>query len=885
MNERAMKQAWIAMAVLMGMTVASAMAEESAYATDKRAHSGQFTIDPPTLNCLGFAWAIAGDSNRNATAKVEYRQKGEAAWHPAQPLLRIGGQHTGRSQDYIDYLVPNMLAGSILDLKEDTEYEVRVTLQDPDGVDGEAVKTVTVRTRAVPRDPEGGHVHEVYPPDSKSDWTHHKHPSLYTAYYGGIANMGDHNIAQENPIKPGDTILVHAGVYKTNRYCYTDRLALTPDGTYWLTVKGTREKPIVIKGAGDGEAIFDGDNADFLFNVMAADYHTFENLTFRNCGTAIMAGKKDVLACVGLTVRNCKFEDVRQGIYSLSNRARDYYIADNIFIGRNARQRLTNWGTADDKFMQSYGCIQIHGTGHVVTHNSIAFFWDGINFGTYGTPEPGYECRANDVIENDLRMIIDDPIETDGNVRNVRVLRNRIIYGATAISAQPIFGGPAYYIRNVTANAGGFKFQEDYPSGLLAYHNTFLGNNCVSRGLYSNAHFLNNLFLPTDNSPTQPNKDKPWYFYTGRLMSYPDPIGDTTSDYNGYGIGIHFKTSKCDPFTPIVDKNRDPWWPLKSYPNLKEDKIYETLDEIRVATGQDQHSRMVDYDVFKDLKPSKSPQINIDGNKNYELNPAGAAVDACIPLANINDGFTGKAPDLGAWELGKPVPTYGTRVKADADYWWSIAGPQTGENPPAAQNNDWQTVISKENSFDFVFLRGTDRVFTTSILASATGWRGVQLQSNQKATGDELALSAPLAMGSESGQVILLKSRVWKSGEKEISFNYELSADKDVPLQQIISRIILDDQFKEGEVLLKHRDGTEGKLPLDVGGPGGQPESGTLVFRFKKIGDVTMTIDPPALIQYDHKFKFQLAGDVFKAGKKSFTITYHLPGPVKLLIN
>jgi len=868
--------------IIVGTMAASTLSAESANTTDNRTRPGQLTIDPPTLNCLGFAWAIEGDSNRNATAKVDYREKGETAWHPAQPLLRTGGQHVGNIVHEEDYTVPNQLAGSILDLKEDTEYEARITLQDPDGVEGEAVKTVTMRTRAVPRDPEGGHVYHVSP---KPNWTKNISSSLNRAYYGGISNHGDHNIIHGRMPQPGDTILVHAGVYKSNRFCYTDDMAIGPFGTYWLTAKGTREKPIVIKGAGDGEAIFDGDNADFLFNVMAADYHTFENLTFRNCGTAIMAGQKDIAACVGLTVRNCKFEDVRQGIYSLSNRARDYYIADNIFIGRNARQRLTGWGDANDKFMQSYGCIQIHGSGHVVTHNSIAFFFDGINFGTYGAPEPGHECRANDVIENDLRMIIDDPIETDGNARNVRVLRNRIAYGGTTISAQPIFGGPAYYIRNVSANTNGaLKFQEEYPSGLLTYHNTFLCRNVNGRGLYSNAHYLNNLFLPTDNSPTQPNKGKPWYIYTGRIMAYPDPIGETTSDYNGYGIGMHFKTSPFDPFPPILDKSRDPWWPLKGYPDPKTEKIYETLDEIRAVTGQDQHSRMVDYDVFKDLKPSKSPAINIDENKNYELNPKGAAVDAGIPLANINDGFTGKAPDLGAWELGKPIPAYGTRVKADAEYWWSVAGPQNGENHAAAENGEWQAVISKENSFDFVFLRGTDRVFTTSILASATGWRGVTVQSNQKATGDELALSAPLAMGSESGQVILLKSRVWKSGEKEISFNYELSSDKDVPLQQIISRIILDDQFKEGEVLLKHRDGSEGKLPLDIGGPGFQPESGTLVFRFKKIGDVTVTVDPPVVIQYDHKFKFQLAGDVFKAGKKSFTITYHLPGEVKLPI-
>ena len=48
--------------------------------------------------------------------------------------------------------------------------------------------------------------------------------------------------------------------------------------------------PIVIKGAGDGEAIFDGNGNFALFDVSAADYTYFEGLTFRNTDIAICAG-------------------------------------------------------------------------------------------------------------------------------------------------------------------------------------------------------------------------------------------------------------------------------------------------------------------------------------------------------------------------------------------------------------------------------------------------------------------------------------------------------------------------------------------------------------------------------------------------------------------
>ena len=78
-------------------------------------------------------------------------------------------------------------------------------------------------------------------------------------------------------VKPGDTILVHAGLYKYNR---SSTRTIPPvnrtvplDGTYYLTADGTAERPIAIKGAGDGEAIFDGNGNFALFDVQGRRLH------------------------------------------------------------------------------------------------------------------------------------------------------------------------------------------------------------------------------------------------------------------------------------------------------------------------------------------------------------------------------------------------------------------------------------------------------------------------------------------------------------------------------------------------------------------------------------------------------------------------------------
>jgi hypothetical protein len=63
----------------------------------------------------------------------------------------------------------------------------------------------------------------------------------------------------------------------------------------------------------------------------------------------------------------------------------------------------------------------------------------------------------------------------------------------------------------------------------------------------------------------------------------------------------------------------------------------------------------------------KDPQHLYDPARfDFRLKPGSAAVDAGVVLPNINDGFTGSAPDLGAYELNRPLPQYGPRPPAGA---------------------------------------------------------------------------------------------------------------------------------------------------------------------------------------------------------------------------
>ena len=86
--------------------------------------SGEFVIEPATLINLGFEWFVQGDVNRNAAVEVSYRRAGDAAWRPALPLLRLGGERV-YAESRVDVVVPDIFAGSVLDLQPDTRYEVQ----------------------------------------------------------------------------------------------------------------------------------------------------------------------------------------------------------------------------------------------------------------------------------------------------------------------------------------------------------------------------------------------------------------------------------------------------------------------------------------------------------------------------------------------------------------------------------------------------------------------------------------------------------------------------------------------------------------------------------------------------------------------------------------
>ena len=545
---------------------------------------GRFIVDSPTLENLGFRWYVEGDSNRNATVTVAFREPGQDDWSEALPMLRV--HHEISNQDYEPYRVGNLFAGSVLFLKPATDYEVRLIMRDPDGGAPAEPRIVSVATRGEPQAASTGR-------------TIHANPTtgLMAAY---------------EQARPGDVILLQPGVYK---------------GPFELRKSGEPDRPIVFRGAGDGEVILEMDGPQQrsrIVSIAGTDHLLFEDLSFRNAHTAIYSGKP---GSAGITIRRCRISDVIRGISTESENSRDWYIADNEIAGINS----TWYPRPEDYMSPSHTGVNVYGQGHVVCYNRITRFSDSLAIANFGPPVDDVEkhCVAIDFYGNDLSRAQDDTLETDYGCHNVRVYRNRCYNTHTALSTQPFYGGPVYLIRNEAYSITALNFKlNNYPAGILAYNNTV----CAARqgfsppAIWQNGHFRNNLFMGGQ----------------GYAMETGSPSQSSTLDYNGY------RRNAPERFLKWIDAER----------NVGR---YQSIEELHRATGLEEHGLEVDYDIFVGAGPPGEGRTYQPSDYDLRLTSEANCVDAGTTIPQVTNDYSGAAPDLGCNELGRDAPHYGPR--------------------------------------------------------------------------------------------------------------------------------------------------------------------------------------------------------------------------------
>ena len=245
--------------VLTASLVVCLAADSSARAANAAKPLGDPHQDRPTLHSLGIYWIIRGDDNQNASVRLGVPQGGFRALACRAPLFRVE-RRAHLIQEYGSRLdVPDdgwLFAGSVLMLDPGTAYEVKLTLQDPDG--GSTSRTLKTQTRSEPRLSPRARKRYVVPGNGGGAGTRDDP-------FQGLA-------AAQKTAAPGDLFLLGPGIY---------------EGTWEIRKSGTPERPIVWRGQEPGAAIIDAQGRASKRpgqGISASGSHDvwFENLTIRN---------------------------------------------------------------------------------------------------------------------------------------------------------------------------------------------------------------------------------------------------------------------------------------------------------------------------------------------------------------------------------------------------------------------------------------------------------------------------------------------------------------------------------------------------------------------------------------------------------------------------
>ncbi len=382
---------------------------------------------------------------------------------------------------------------------------------------------------------------------------------------------------------------------------------------------GTAESPRVYRSR-DGAAVYD------FIDLTGKKFIWLWGLSIRSSGTNNRAAVK-MNNSEGIVIRHCAIE-AQYGIVAYDPGTTDSYIGDNVITGQVAWADSTMGADGDN---EGEG-IQITGPGNVIAYNKVGHFRDAISL---MEDEGAVNQVSEDIYGNDIEVGADDAIEADFCAGNCRIEGNRIVNSYVGVSSQPGLGGPTYILRNAMYNAvhAAFKLKR-FSQGDVVMHTPVVK---VGAGLGGNesmdwAYFRNNLAFGGPDGGVE------WGGYGAGnpyAADIPSPGSHSSFDYDAVGVSGTKYVAKIGG---------------QDFASVEAHGL-ANLDFASVFPGMAFPNPPVPDRAWADLRPAA-------GSK---------PVDAALRIPNINDAYSGSAPDIGAFEAGQALPHYGPRPQGTGE--------------------------------------------------------------------------------------------------------------------------------------------------------------------------------------------------------------------------
>jgi len=424
-----------------------------------------------------------------------------------------------------------------------------------------------------------------------------------------------------------------------------------------ITESGTAAAYHLFTPAPQTRATLDVANQSDHNVVIDADYVIVRGLELRNAsrhGVFIKPGRHHVVVedCritfwgrIGGPISFGNASNSDSGIYA--DRGAGHLVLQRNLI-ENPRGASNDWDTGHPAGPQGISLINSSGN-NVIRYNEILStddhgFNDGIgggsNFSNAGSPN-----RDSDIHGNIIAGVWDDGIESEGANMNVRIWGNYIYRVYQHVATASTSKGPLYVFRNVFGVSrkthldpiGGAMIKTggrgEFEGGRkFIFHNTALqpyGAFTVFSGHADpNTVTRNNIFdcpgrLASSQQVENPG-DYDFDFYSGSELG-------RAREKNGVRGRIAYISSHYLEFFPA---------PVVS----------------RVQFGK--------------------IAVNLGGKTQEITDPVvtlpNRVIDGGTPLPNFNDDFSGRAPDIGAFEVGRPPLRFGRRSAGDVWAPWEL---------------------------------------------------------------------------------------------------------------------------------------------------------------------------------------------------------------------
>ena len=358
------------------------------------------------------------------------------------------------------------------------------------------------------------------------------------------------------------------------------------------------------------------------FDVNSRDWiwiEGFEMRYYNRCGVCTLNASH-------LVVRKNKIHNMQLGVYfnwtGNENQGNDTRVEYNEIY-----DPLVNewpWKAVKGSSMEGTAIVVRGRTGAIVRNNDIHNFFNGIYTGSSGALENSALAFDADIYNNYIHQISDDALEPEGACINHRFRNNTIDSAFVGVSLAPITMGPVWMLRSTITNYTGMAVKWDRNSDgiVFIYHNTAWTNagNADAVFLISpvyNAVMRNNIFSSTAYSINAVPSGS-----SGHDWNYDNWYTTRTADVN------HFKWANI---------------------------MYSSVTKFCTASGLECNG----YEV--------APGLTNPASGDFTLLLSSLNIDKGIVIPGINDQFSGKAPDVGAFERAvDPPPMVISIVRADA---------------------------------------------------------------------------------------------------------------------------------------------------------------------------------------------------------------------------